>query len=96
MVEQSATAPMVAQYGPLEVARNWGRASGRFSGNAFTIQENGTLRCPADKILRPQERRTEADGTLRIVYRARQEDCRSCALVSDCLVDRPRASIRGG
>ncbi len=47
--------------------------------------ENGTLRCPAEKILRPQERRTEADGTLRIVYRARKEDCRSCPLAQDCL-----------
>ncbi len=80
-----ATKPMVAQYGPLEVAQNWGRASGRFTGDAFSVQEDGTLRCPADKILRPQERRTEADGTLRLVYRAKQADCRSCVLVRDCL-----------
>ncbi len=85
MVEERPTEPLVEQYGPLEVARNWGRASGRFAGQAFEILENGTLRCPADKILRPQEQRTEADGTLRIVYRARNEDCRSCAFASDCL-----------
>ncbi len=75
----------LAMYGPLEVAGNWGRASGRFTGPVFEVLENGTLRCPADKILRPQEQRKEADGTLRIVYRARQEDCRSCELVGKCL-----------
>jgi hypothetical protein len=72
-------------YGPLEVARDWARASGRFTGHAFTVLEDGTLRCPAEKILRPQERRKAADGTLRIVYRARKEDCRSCGMARDCL-----------
>jgi hypothetical protein len=83
--DQSGEAPLIAQYGPLEVAQNWGRASGRFTGAAFAVLEDGMLRCPADKILRPQERRTEADGTLRIVYRARKEDCHSCAFASKCL-----------
>jgi hypothetical protein len=83
--DEPATDPMVAQYGPLEVAQNWGRASGRFTGQAFVVQQDGTLRCPADKILRLQERRTAADGTLRLVYRAKQADCRNCALARDCL-----------
>ena len=73
------------RYGPLEVAQDWARASGRFTGQAFEVLEDGTLRCPAEKILRPQERRKEADGTLRMVYRARKEDCRTCALARDCL-----------
>jgi hypothetical protein len=85
MVEQPRVEPLVEQYGPLEVAGNWGRASGRFTGQAFEVLENGTLRCPAEKILRPQEQRKQADGTLRMVYRARQEDCRTCELVSKCL-----------
>ncbi len=84
-LDQPPAEPMVEQYGPLEVARDWGRRIGRFTGQAFEVLENGTLRCPAEKILRPQERRTEADGTLRIVYRARKEDCRSCPLAQDCL-----------
>jgi hypothetical protein len=84
-LDQPAAEPMVEQYGPLEVARDWGRRMGRFTGQAFEVLENGTLRCPAEKILRPQERRTEADGALRIVYRARKEDCRSCRLARDCL-----------
>jgi hypothetical protein len=84
-LDQAEGAPMVEQYGPLEVARNWGRASGRLTGQAFEVLENGTLRCPAGKLLRPQERRKQADGTLRIVYRAKQEDCGSCRLARDCL-----------
>ncbi len=84
-VDQGPPAPILEQYGPLEVVRNWGRRIGRFTGQAFEVLENGTLRCPADKILRPQERRTEADGTLRIVYRAKQADCRNCPLALDCL-----------
>jgi len=85
MVEQPPPEPVIEQDGPLEVAGKWGRASGRFTGEAFEVLDNGTLRCPADKILRPQERRKEADGTLRIVYRAKNEDCRSCVLAKDCL-----------
>ena len=85
MIEKPLAEPVVEQYGPLEVAGNWGRASGRFTGQAFEVLENGTLRCPAAKILRPQEQRKQADGTLRMVYRARQEDCRSCGLASNCL-----------
>jgi hypothetical protein len=84
-LDQAEGAPVVEQYGPLEVARNWGRASGRLTGQAFEVLSNGTLRCPADKVLRPQERRKQADGTLRIVYRAKQEDCGSCKLARDCL-----------
>ncbi len=84
-VDQLATGALVETYGPLEIARDWGRASGRFTGHAFEVLEDGTLRCPADRILRPQERRTEADGTLRMVYRAKKEDCRSCGLASTCL-----------
>ena len=67
------------------MAQNWGRASGRFTGAAFEVLEHGTLRCPAEKILRPQERRKQVDGTIRIVYRARKEDCRNCALARECL-----------
>lgn len=72
-------------YGPPEVARARGRAGGRLAGQAFTVLADGTLRCPAGKTLRPQERRPEADGTLRIVYRARQEDCRACTYAAACL-----------
>lgn len=82
---QTQATALVDVYGPLEVAQDWGRASGRFAGHAFAVLEDGTLRCPADTILRPQERRKEADGRIRIVYRAKKEACRACALVRECL-----------
>ena len=44
MTDEPARAPKVVQYGPLEVAQNWGRASGRFTGQAFVVQEDGTLK----------------------------------------------------
>jgi hypothetical protein len=88
--DQPEAAALVEGYGPLELARDWGRASGRFAGHAFAVLDDGTLRCPAAAILRPQERRKEADGRVRIVYRARKEACRSCAFARECLG--PRAS----
>lgn len=74
-----------ASYGPLELAHDSGRARGRFSGQDFEILENSTLRCPAEKILRPQERRTLSDGSVRILYRAKKADCRGCRLAAACL-----------
>ena len=46
------------QYGPPQ----WARPSftGGFPGSAFTPQPDGTLRCPADRPLYPQERRASA------------------------------------
>jgi hypothetical protein len=43
----------------------WARPSftGGFPGSAFTPQPDGTLRCPADRPLSPQERRIERDGS---------------------------------
>jgi hypothetical protein len=84
-----ATAPLeeeiVATYGPLEWAAEWGKARGRFSGQDFELLADGTLRCPATKILRPRERRTLPNGDLRILYAAKQTDCRACPLAPRCL-----------
>jgi len=70
------------QYGPPQ----WARPSftGGFPGSAFTPQPDGTLRCPADHPLYPQERRPERDGSLRILYAARISHCRSCPLRAQC------------
>jgi hypothetical protein len=70
-------APAVS-YGPPQ----WARASFThgFPGSAFTQQPGGTLRCPANHPLYPQERRRERDGSLRILYAARIGHCRSCPL----------------
>jgi hypothetical protein len=55
-----------------------------FPGSAFTPQPDGTLRCPADRPLYPQERRPERDGSLRVLYAARIGHCRSCPLRAQC------------
>lgn len=77
-------APAVSQrheqqgYGPAVVGRAW--KAGRFSGQDFVPQPDGTVRCPTGNALFPQERRRERDGSLRVVYEARIADCRSCPL----------------
>ena len=77
----STPAPQV-QYGSAQ----WARPSftGGFPGSAFPPQADGTLRCPADHPLYPQERRPERDGSLRVVYAARIGHCRTCALREQC------------
>ena len=64
----------------------WARPSftGGFPGSAFLPQPDGTLRCPADHPLSPQERRPERDGSLPVVYAARIGHCRACALRQQC------------
>jgi len=42
---------VVAMYGPLELARAWAQATGRFAGTDFEVLEDGTLRCPTGKVL---------------------------------------------
>jgi hypothetical protein len=54
-----------------------GRA-GRFSGQDFSFQPDGTLRCPAGQSLVAHERRRETDGSLRVVYAASIRSCRPC------------------
>jgi hypothetical protein len=69
-------------YGPPQLARP--SFTGGFSGAAFALQPDGTLRCPANHPLYPQERRLERDGSLRVLYAARIGHCRSCPLRSQC------------
>lgn len=69
-------------YGPPKFARP--SFTHGFPGSAFTPQPDGTLRCPANRPLYPQERRPERDGSLRILYAARIGHCRSCPLRAQC------------
>jgi len=69
-------------YGKAAVALPW--KAGRFSGQDFPFQPDGTLRCPAGQELRAQERRREADGSLRVVYAASIRSCRPCPLREQC------------
>jgi hypothetical protein len=81
--EQAADSPAPALgYGPPTTATSW--KAGRFSGKDFTLQPDGTLRCPAGKTLHPTEQRTEHDGSLRVLYAARIVDCRACPVREQC------------
>ena len=63
---------------PPHVGLPW--KAGRFSGQDFTLQPDGTLRCPADQKLIPHEQRREANGSLRVVHGASIRSCRPCPL----------------
>ena len=85
-------------YGPPTEAPTW--KQGWLEGQDFVPQPDGTLRCPADHPLYPQERRPERDGTLRVVYAARIGHCRACPLREHCQwhgtsSKKPRRKSRG-
>jgi hypothetical protein len=69
-------------YAPPQVGLPW--KAGRFSGQDFALQPDGTLRCPASQKLLPHEQRREADGSLRVVYGASIRSCRPCPLREQC------------
>src|SRR5437870_786233 len=68
--------PAGPSFGPPQ----WARAArvGSLGGQDFLPQSDGTLRCRQGATLYPQERRSEHDGTIRVLYAARIADCRSC------------------
>ena len=72
-------------YGPWQCAGESGRAAGRFTADAFTLQEDGKLRCPAGASLWLSEVRQENAFTQRAIYLAYQTDCQPCALREQCL-----------
>ena len=78
----AVTSPPASGYASPATATSW--KAGRFSGQDFPLQPDGTLRCPAGNTLSPQERRREADGSLRVVYAASIRDCRPCPLREQC------------
>jgi hypothetical protein len=73
------------EYGPGPQATAFGRAAGRFGADAFVLQEDGTLRCPAGASLWLSEVRQENAFTQRTLYVASQTDCPHCALRDQCL-----------
>jgi hypothetical protein len=79
---RSTASTPAAGYGPPTMATSW--KTGRFTGQDFPLQSDGTLRCPAGSTLTLQERRQEADGNLRLVYAASIRQCRSCELREQC------------
>ncbi len=77
-----ASSAPASGYGPPTTATSW--KAGRFSGQDFARQLDGTLRCPADQKLIPHEHRRETDGSLRVVYAASIRSCRPCPLREQC------------
>jgi hypothetical protein len=73
------------EYGPWQWAAAFGRATGRFGADAFTLQGDGKLRCPAGASLWLSEVRQENAFTQRAVYLAYQTDCQPCSLREQCL-----------
>ncbi len=69
-------------YGPPQWARQ--SYTKGFAGADFSLQPDGTLRCPAGRPLYAQERRSERNGSLRVLYAARIGHCRSCPLRKQC------------
>lgn len=69
-------------YGPPQ----WAQPSftGGFPGSAFLPQADGTLLCPAGKVLTLVECRQERAKSVRVSYSADLNDCRSCQLRAHC------------
>lgn len=65
-------------------AKATGPASGKFSGDDFRLQSDGTIKCPADKTMQIVGRRASTRYE-RIIYEARISDCRRCLLAANCL-----------
>src|SRR6266699_5769188 len=87
--QQLHPTPMcMTEFAPVQVVAppQWARPSYTkgFAGADFSLQPNGTLRCPAGHPLYPQERRPERDASLRILYAARIGHCRPCPLRAQC------------
>ncbi len=81
-LEAKEQLPHTCGYGKPEVAAAF--KAGRFSGQDFTLQPDGTLRCPAQQSLVVHERQKEADGSLRVVYAASIRSYRPCPLREQC------------
>jgi hypothetical protein len=81
------------QYGPW----TWAAAPGgskhpRFGAEKFIMQDDGTLRCPADATLWWSETERDNDWSERAVYHAHRSDCQSCLLREQCLAPRGNGS----
>jgi len=80
------------EYGPWQWAAAFGRATGRFGAEAFVLQEDGKLRCPAGANVWLSEVRQENAFTQRAVYLAYQTDCQRCSLREECLAKGSKAN----
>src|SRR6266699_7177934 len=83
---EALPAPNLSSARPSFGPPQWARAArtGSLGGQDFLPQSDGTLRCRQGATLYPQERRSEHDGTVRVLYAARIADCRSCPFRIHC------------
>jgi hypothetical protein len=72
----------VGATGPGQVAAATGRGWGRFGGEDFVWQSDGTLVCPAGQTLRPQHRQSPKAT---VNYVAPAWGCAPCALRAQCM-----------
>jgi hypothetical protein len=79
--------PVPEEYGPWQWAAQY---AGRFGGDAFSLQENGTLRCPAGASLWLSEVCQENAFTQRATYVAFRTDCQKCSLKEQCLASKAK------
>ena len=81
--EQAAasTAP-ASGYGPPTTATSW--KTGRFSGQDFPLQPDGTLRCPAGKPLLPRSGAEKPMAACAWCMRPAFASCRPCPLREQC------------
>jgi hypothetical protein len=80
--QPEAGQPPAQGYGAPVIGRAW--KAGRYWGQDFALQPDGTVLCPAHQKLFPHEHRREADGSLRVVYGASLRSCRPCPLRDQC------------
>lgn len=79
--------PVPEEYGPWQWAAQY---AGRFGGDAFSLQENGTLRCPAGANLWLSEVCQEHAFTQRATSVAFRTDCQKCSLREQCLASKAK------
>ncbi len=86
---ESLPPPDLSPTGPSFGPPQWARAAraGSLGGQDFLSQPDGTLCCRQGATLYPQERRSEHDGTVRVLYAARIADCRSWTAAASTVKD---------
>jgi hypothetical protein len=58
---------------------------GRYTGNAFSLDAEGNLCCPAGKVLHPQRQQVLPNGAEQTRFAARTADCQACEQRASCV-----------
>jgi hypothetical protein len=71
----------------MQVAGAWARSQDRFAGADFTLIDERTLKCPAEKLMYRREVRQNRQGDLLILFGINPHHCQQCPLKAKCLAD---------